>query len=121
MPRDFRLYLDDMLGAIGRIQEYTADMDEAAFALDSKTQDAVVRNLEVIGEAARNLPDQMKAGAPEIDWRKIVGLRNILIHEYFGISTPILWDVVQSKLGPLETVCRKLLEKAAEPDDKEVV
>lgn len=110
MPRDFRLYLDDMLEAIGRIQEYTADMDEAAFARDSKTQDAVVRNLEVIGEAARNLPDQMKAGAPEIDWRKIVGLRNILIHEYFGISTPILWDIIQNKLGTLGRTCRRLLQ-----------
>ena len=111
MPRDFRLYLDDMLEAIGRIQVYTADTDEAAFARDLKTQDAVVRNLEVIGEAARNLPDQMKAGAPEIDWRKIVGLRNILIHEYFGISTPILWDIIQNKLGTLRRICRRLLDE----------
>ncbi len=110
MPRDFRLYLDDMIEAIGRIQEYTADMDEAAFARDLKTQDAVVRNLEVIGEAARNLPDQMKAGALEIDWKKIVGLRNIVIHEYFGISTPILWDIIQNKLGTLGRTCRRLLQ-----------
>ena len=98
-----------------------ADQDEEAFTTDRKTQDAVIRNLEIIGEAAGNLPEQLPKTAPEIDWRKIRGLRNILIHEYFGINLPIIWDVVQSKLGPLETVCRKLLERAAQPDDKEVV
>ena len=70
----------------------------------------MVRNLEIIGEAAGRFPENMKHAASEIEWRKIVGLRNILIHEYFGISLPIVWDVVQNKLGPIEAVCRKLLE-----------
>lgn len=121
MSRDFRLYLDDILEAIHQIQTYMADQDEGAFATDRKTQDAVIRNLEIIGEAVGNLPEQFQKTAPEIDWRKIKGLRNILIHEYFGINLPIIWDVVQSKLGLLETVCRKLLEEAVKPDDKEVV
>jgi uncharacterized protein with HEPN domain len=121
MPRDFRLYLDDILEAIQQIRIYLADQGEETFTADRKTQDAVIRNLEIIGEAAGNLPEQFQTIAPEIDWRKIKGLRNILIHEYFGINLSIIWDVVQSKLGPLETVCRKLLEIAAEPDDKEVV
>ncbi len=121
MPRDFRLYLDDILEAIHQIRTYMADQDEDAFREDRKTQDAVIRNLEIIGEAAGNLPEEIQEAAPEIDWRKIRGLRNILIHEYFGINLPIVWDVVQNKLGPLETVCRKLAEEAAEPDDKEVV
>lgn len=120
MPRDFRLYLDDILDAVHQIRTYLSDVDEEAFARDRKTQDAVIRNLEIIGEAAGNLPEQFQMAAPEIDWRKMKGLRNILIHEYFGINLPIIWDVVQNKLGPLETVCRKLLEKAAQPDDKEV-
>ena len=120
MPRDFRLYLDDILEAIHQIRTYVTDQDEAAFAADRKTQDAVIRNLEIIGEAVGNLPEQIQKTAPEIDWRKIKGLRNILIHEYFGINLPILWDVVQTKLGLLETVCRKLIEKAAEPDDIKV-
>jgi len=121
MPRDLRLYLDDILEAIHQIRSYMEGLDEEAFSTDRKTQDAVIRNLEVIGEAAGNLPDQFQKNAPEIDLRKIKGLRNILIHEYFGINLPIIWDVVQSKLGPLETVCRKHVEKAAEPDDKEIV
>jgi uncharacterized protein with HEPN domain len=88
MRRDFRLYLDDILEAIHQIQTYVADENEDAFAKDRKTQDAVIRNLEIIGEAAGNLPEHMQRSEPEIDWRKITGLRNILIHEYFGINLP---------------------------------
>jgi uncharacterized protein with HEPN domain len=110
MPRDPRLYLDDILEAIGRIQEYTASLDQGMFAQDGKTQDAVVRNLEIIGEAARRLPESIRAGAADIEWRKLVGLRNILSHEYFGVSLPLIWDVVENKLGPLEIACRRLLD-----------
>jgi uncharacterized protein with HEPN domain len=118
MSRDFRLYLDDILEAIHQIRTYVADQNEETFANDRKTQDAVIRNLEIIGEAAGNLPEQVRKGDPEIDWRKITALRNILIHEYFGINLPIVWDVVQTKLGPLETVCRRLLKSATELSDQ---
>ena len=77
MPRDYRLFLDDILEAIAKIREYTADLEYSAFIKDSKTQDAVVRNLEIIGEAAGRLPEPVHLKAPEIEWRKIVGLRNI--------------------------------------------
>ena len=110
MPRDPRLHLDDILDAIGQIQEYTASLDYGMFAQDRKTQDAVVRNLEIIGEAARRLPESIRGGAPDIEWRKIVGLRNILTHEYFGVSLPVVWDVVENRLGPLENSCRKMLD-----------
>ncbi len=90
MPRDYRLYLDDILEAIERIREYTTGMDYEALTRDRKTQDAVVRNLEVIGEAAGRIPESVLAAAPEIEWRKIIGIRNILIHEYFGISLPVI-------------------------------
>ena len=111
MPRDFRLYLDDILEAVMWIQEYTAGLDQNGFEADRKTLDAVVRNLEIIGEAARNLPDEWKDKAFGIEWRKIAALRNILAHEYFGISIPILWDIVQNKLGPLEAACKEILNK----------
>ncbi len=110
MHRDPRLYLDDMLEAIALIREYTSSYDYQRFSLDRKTQDAVVRNLEIIGEAAGRLPESVRAKAPEIEWRKIVGLRNILVHEYFGVSLPVIWDVVQNKLASLEIVCRNLLK-----------
>jgi len=117
MSRDFRLYLDDILDAINQIQTYVAGLDERDFAADRKTQDAVIRNLEIIGEAAGSLPSDVQDRAEEIEWRKIKGLRNILIHGYFGINLPIIWDVVQNKLGPLEKVCRKLLEETTGSDD----
>lgn len=110
MRRDFGLYLDDILEAIQQIRSYVQGYDEQTFASDRKTQDAVIRNLEIIGKAARNLPAEMKKSTPEIDWRKITGLRNILIHEYFGINLPIVWDLVQNKLAPLEAACPKLLD-----------
>jgi uncharacterized protein with HEPN domain len=109
MPRDSRQYLEDIVEAIGRIHSYVAGMDESSFARDTKTQDAVLRNLEVIGEAVGRLPDTIDASAPEVEWRKIRALRNILVHEYFGINLPIVWDVIQNKLAPVETACRRLL------------
>jgi uncharacterized protein with HEPN domain len=110
MRRDPRLYLDDILEAIAQIQEYTAGIDYPMFIQDRRTQDAVVRNLEIIGEAASRLPGSIKSGISNIEWKKIVGLRNILIHEYFGVSLPVVWDIVQNKLGPLEITCRNLLD-----------
>jgi uncharacterized protein with HEPN domain len=118
MLRDFRLYLDDILEAIHQIRTYLADQDEEAFKKDRKTQDAIIQNLEIIGEAAGKLPEKMQKDEPEIDWRKIKGLRNILIHEYFGINLPIVWDVVQNKLGPLESSCRRLMGRVAEKPDQ---
>ena len=84
-------------------------MDYKAFEADRKTQHAVIHNLEVIGEAARSMPDEVKDNAAEIEWYKIIALRNILIHEYFGVNLKIVWDVVQNKLDALESTCRKLL------------
>jgi len=117
MPRDFRLYLDDILEAINQIKIYTEGLDERDFASDRKTQDAVIRNLEIIGEAAGRLPSALQDRTPGIEWRKIGGLRNILIHGYFGINLPILWDIVQNKLGPLERACRTLLSQTADSED----
>jgi uncharacterized protein with HEPN domain len=110
MPGDHRLCLDDILEAIGRIRRHVGQMDFAASKTDEKTVDAVIRNLEVIGEAARNVPEPLRQGCPETEWCKIVALRNILIHDYFGINLEIIWDIVQHKLDDLEATCRRLLE-----------
>ena len=111
MPeRDPRLYVEDILQAISRIRSYMQGMDEAAFRIDGKSQDAVIRNLEIIGEAAKNLPKDIRDSVPEIEWRKIIAFRNILTHEYFGVSLTIIWDVTQTKLAPLERACQRLME-----------
>jgi uncharacterized protein with HEPN domain len=109
MPRDHRLYLDDIVGAIDRIQSYVEGMDYSRFAADQRTMDAVVRNLEIIGEAARSLPGEIKDAMLATDWRKVVGLRNLLLHEYFAVSTRVVWDIVQTKLDHLRVACRNAL------------
>lgn len=106
MPRDPGLHIDDIVDAIDKIQQYTLGMSQSEYLADSRTQDAVVCNLAVIGEASRRLVSEMRERAPEIEWQKIVGLRNLLVHEYFGISQEIVWDVVVNKLEALKEACR---------------
>lgn len=91
-PRPATILLDEMLGAIARIERYVAGLDRAGFISDEKTTDAVVRNLEVIGEAAARLPEDLRAGWPSVPWRRVIGLRNRIVHEYFGVDLEIVWD-----------------------------
>jgi len=96
--RDYKLYLDDILEAIRRIKEYTANMSFESFAENRLVIDAVIRNLEIIGESCRALSKEIRTKYPEVEWRKIVGLRNILIHQYFGVDLKLVWDIVKNKL-----------------------
>jgi len=109
MPRDYKVYLDDILEASGRIRDYTSGLTLEGFKNDTKTLDAVVRNLEVIGEAAKKVPDDVRSRYPDVEWKKIAGLRDILIHEYFGIDVNIIWDILKNKLPSLEKQVRKIL------------
>jgi uncharacterized protein with HEPN domain len=113
MPRDYRIYLEDILDATRKIRAYTNGLSQTAFLQDDKTFDAVVRNLEIIGEAAKNVPENIRTDAPAVEWKKIAGLRDILIHEYFGIDGDIVWDIVQHKLPSLETAVKQLLADLA--------
>lgn len=108
MPREWQFQLDDIEEAIGRIKRYTESIDFDDFEEDERTQDAVIRNLEIIGEAARSLPGDIQDRCPQIEWRKIVALRNILIHAYFGVNLSIIWDVVTTKLDSLLTAVQNL-------------
>ena len=111
MSREYRQYLDDIIEAGGRIQEYSGGMNEAAFGEDRKTQDAVIRNLAIIGEAARGLPDTVREKIPTIEWRKIIALRNILVHEYSGVNIAIIWDVITNHLPKLIREVKSLLKE----------
>ncbi len=113
MPRDYRLYLEDIVEAAEKIQNYSEGMNYDSFAADSKTVDAVVRNLGIIGEAVRNLPEEIKtkSGVDDLEWKKIVAFRNIVIHQYFGVNLQVVWDIVENKILPLKESCQKMLRK----------
>ncbi|MDP2167641.1 MAG: DUF86 domain-containing protein [Thermodesulfovibrionales bacterium] len=104
------LYLQDMLNSIEAIEDFVRGYDYDFFILERKTISATVRELEVIGEAASRISDDIKARSLEIDWRTIKDFRNILSHEYFGIDYKIVWQIVTNKLPPLKGKLIQLLE-----------
>ena len=110
MPRDQLVFFADMLDAIEKIQRYLENTSFAEFLEDDMRIDAVVRNLEIIGEAAGKIPPETRDEYPDIPWKKIVGLRNILIHEYFGIDIEIIWDVVENHLDNLKIEAQRIVE-----------
>lgn len=109
MQRDYKTYLEDILDAAGTIRDFTSGLTKEQLASDRKTRDAVVRNLEVIGEAVKKLPELQRARHPDIEWKRIAGLRDILIHDYFGIDIDIIWEVIQTKLPALASKAKEML------------
>jgi len=102
MPRDYKTYIKDILEAIDRIESYAKNLTIDDFSESRLYQDAIIRNLEIIGEAVKRLPKGLIDKYPKIEWKKITGLRDILIHAYFGIDIEIVWDVVQNKIPVLK-------------------
>ncbi|MCT7949769.1 DUF86 domain-containing protein [Ancylothrix sp. C2] len=86
MSRSMRLYLEDILTSCAKVKRYTEGMTFEDFQRDERTYDAVVRNLQIVGEAVKNIPQEMRGKYPEVEWRKIAGLRDILAHAYFSIE-----------------------------------
>jgi uncharacterized protein with HEPN domain len=115
MSRDWTFFLEDIQESCSRVLRYTQGMTFEQFRADDKTYDAVVRNLEIIGEAAKSLPDDVRAMMPDIEWSKATGLRNIVAHAYFGISDEILWDVIQNKILPMKVAVDGFMEKHRKP------
>jgi len=99
--RPVELLLSDMLEAIKRVEQYTEKMSFETFSNDQKTIDAVVRNLEIIGEAANRLPEDFKERNSSVEWHKVVGLRHRIVHEYFGIDLGIVWQIAGIDLPAL--------------------
>jgi uncharacterized protein with HEPN domain len=106
--RPVRLLILDIVEAIEKSERYIAGLDRDAFILDDKTVDAVVRNLEIIGEASSRLPESFKASHHEIEWRRIVGLPNRIVHEYFGVDLEIIWEIIKKELPILKEKLRSL-------------
>jgi len=112
MPsRNWAMYAQDILTCIAKIEQYTAGLDYADFEADERTVDAVLRNLEVIGEAARQIPREVKAAHPDLPWTEMQTMRNIVIHEYHGVNLQIIWQTVKEDLPALVPLLEKILQK----------
>jgi uncharacterized protein with HEPN domain len=99
--REWRFYLDDMIEFTEKVILYTDGLNQAEFVLSGLNYDATVRNLELIGEAANHIPDEMRTANPHIHWRQIIAMRNRLIHGYLGIDNDILWSVIETDIPEL--------------------
>ena len=99
--RDQILLLEDMLDSALKIRRYTNNLDFDAFLKDEKTIDAVVRNFEIIGEAANRIDPDYRTNNPEVEWGRIRGFRNRIVHDYFGIDYEIVWEIVRNNLSEL--------------------
>lgn len=107
-------YLNDVLTEIKMIKAFHKDLAEQDFLQDPKTIRATIRSLEVIGEAVKKLPSEVTAKYPEIPWRSIAGMRDVLIHEYFGVDYGLIWRTAKRDLKPLEEAVREILAKTSE-------
>jgi uncharacterized protein with HEPN domain len=101
VERRWQIRVEHILEAIGKISRYTAGLSEEAFASQDMAVDAVIRNFQVIGEAARHVPEDVQARYPEIPWSLMQGMRHILVHDYFSVKLDVVWRTAQQSLPPL--------------------
>ena len=111
MERDFKAYLNHILDSIILIEEYTARHSFEDFKKDRKTIDAVIRNFEIMGEASSVLPKYLREKYSEVPWRSIIGLRNVLIHGYFGVDIEAVWENIKQNLPELKKQIKFILER----------
>lgn len=110
MKRDFRHFLDDALEYCQKTQKFVAGMTYEEFLSDDKTFLAVTRALEIIGEALKNIPDEIKIQFPQVPWREIIGFRNTVAHVYFGIDAKIVWNTAKEDVKYLEELIKSIIE-----------
>jgi len=112
--RDYRDYLKDIIDSIEDTKSFTENMTFEDFAKDRKTINAVIRSIEVIGEAAKKIPKSIRDRYPSIPWKKIAGMRNKMIHEYFGVDIEILWKTIKGDVPPLKPLIQEILESLSD-------
>lgn len=112
MPRDIEAYIQDILDSISEIEKFLIGIDSKnSFIHNIEKKRAVERDIEIIGEAVKKIPVELKDLHSEIEWKKIAGIRDILAHGYFAIDDEILWDIVKNRLTPLKVVCINIKNK----------
>ncbi|NUO80973.1 DUF86 domain-containing protein [candidate division KSB1 bacterium] len=111
MKRESRLFLQDILEAAQHIEQFVAGFEYLQFQNDDKTSSAVIRKLEIIGEATKQIPDTIKTKYPEIKWKEIMGMRDRLIHGYFGVDYSLVWDTTQTDIPKLITEISRVLRE----------
>ena len=109
--REWKILFKDIIESIDKIKEYTKGFSFEDFAVSSQVIDAVVRNIEIIGEASKNIPPEIQNKFKDIPWQKINGIRNRIVHEYFSVDISIIWFIVQNELEPLKKVLQKHLKE----------
>lgn len=109
MKKDPKIFLQHIKESIEQLVAYTSNLSQKEFYSSTLIQDAVARRLEIIGEATKNLPESFKRRHPEIPWKKISGLRDVLIHEYFGVDLKLLWNIIEKDLKTLKKQIETLL------------
>jgi len=119
MKKDDTVYLQHILDAIEQIQDYLKGVSAGQFLQKRLLQDGVVRRLEIIGEASRNLSDELRQRHPEVPWGQIIGLRNRITHAYFDVDLHIVWEIVQNDLSPLKQQVERIPEEMDEKDSEE--
>ncbi|MFQ5714852.1 MAG: DUF86 domain-containing protein [Candidatus Scalinduaceae bacterium] len=111
MVREYRDYLSDILDAMVKAKRFIAGMSYDDFTKDDKTIFAVIRSLEIIGEATKNIPEDFREQNPEIPWKDMAGIRDVLIHDYFGVDKETVWLTVKKKILQVMPLIEQLLEK----------
>jgi uncharacterized protein with HEPN domain len=111
MQRDYKTYFEDILTAIGKIERYTEKLSFEDFKDDELKVDGVVRNLEIIGEAVKKIPADVRMKYPDVEWNKIAGIRDILIHAYFTVDLEILWEIIEEKLPAFKTRVIQIMDE----------
>ena len=121
MKREYCDYIQDVIDSIDKTQKFTEGLTYDAFREDSKTVFAVIRALEIIGEAVKNIPESLRSKYSDIPWKEMAGMRDKLIHEYFGVKYEIVWDTIKIEIPELKSKFEKIFEELEKSDPFEKV